>query len=327
MELKSLSILMLVQENQAQDRSFLYKCLKQYFELDFYFLTKEEQANLKNFFNNHIEISKYDRIILDLRFKKEIRQVLFLRTIPNLIVWEYDAWMNYTKDSKYFGKFSRYYELVKPKRIISSGFNVAKKLSHEGYDCRFIPKAYDDNLLKDMGHKRDIELGFIGRTKSSVYLKRRQFLEEISTKYGLSILRTNPGNEYSEALNRIKYFISCDYDMGEYMIKNFEAMACGCILFAFDQGEQENNIIGLKNMVNVVLYKDINDFEDKLEIIRSDNILAANIKRSGQRLAQSKRSFSITAKEAATIIIEPIKNKSQVKISNLWIKAKLLPYF
>ena len=152
---------MLVQENQAQDRSFLYKCLQQYFDLDLYFLKKEEQAELKKFFKNSLEISKYDRIILDLRFKKEIRQVLFLRTIPNLIIWEYDAWMNYIKDSKYFGKFSRYYELVKPVRIISSGFNVTKKLVQEGYDCRFIPKAYDDNLLKDMAYTRDIELGFI----------------------------------------------------------------------------------------------------------------------------------------------------------------------
>ena len=72
--MNKLSVLMLVQENQAQDRSFLYKCLDIYIDLDLYFLSKLEQSDLKNFFDVNIDTFKYDRIILDLRFKKELRE-------------------------------------------------------------------------------------------------------------------------------------------------------------------------------------------------------------------------------------------------------------
>ncbi len=34
------------------------------------------------------------------------------------------------------------------------------------------------------------------------------------------------GEEYCATLNRIRFFVSADVGMGEYMIKSFEAMAC-----------------------------------------------------------------------------------------------------
>jgi hypothetical protein len=108
-------------------------------------------------------VFRYDRIVFFLRFKQEIRQAGFIRSIPNLVILEHDAYQNY------------------------------------------IPG----------------------------------------------------GEEYCATLNRIRFFVSADVGMGEYMIKNFEAMACGCVLLAFDQGAAENQALGFKGMVNVVFYKDI----------------------------------------------------------------------
>jgi hypothetical protein len=54
------------------------------------------------------------------------------------------------------------------------------------------------------------------------------------------------------------------------MIKSFEAMACGCVLLAFDQGAAENQALGFKDMVNVVFYKDIPQLQEKLSVLHSD---------------------------------------------------------
>jgi glycosyltransferase involved in cell wall biosynthesis len=80
--------------------------------------------------------------------------------------------------------------------------------------------------------------------------------------------------------------------MGEYMIKNFEAMACGCVLLAYDQGEEENRALGLVDMHNVVLYDSIPVLQAKLRQLRDDPALAARIADNGRELATSRFSFA-----------------------------------
>ncbi|HHM9355121.1 TPA: glycosyltransferase, partial [Pseudomonas aeruginosa] len=77
-----------------------------------------------------------------------------------------------------------------------------------------------------------------------------------------------------------------------YMIKNFEAMACGCVLLAYDQGERENEALGFRDMENIVLYRSVADIQEKLAILRLDTALAERIARSGQALAIERFSFA-----------------------------------
>ena len=104
--------------------------------------------------------------------------------------------------------------------------------------------------------------------------------------------RTNSGAEYCDTLNRIRFFVSADVGMGEYMIKNFEAMACGCVLLAFDQGEAENRALGLQDMHNVVLYGSIAQLQAKLKVLRADEALVRRIATNGRDLAVSRFSFA-----------------------------------
>jgi glycosyltransferase involved in cell wall biosynthesis len=105
------------------------------------------------------------------------------------------------------------------------------------------------------------------------------------------VTRTKSGEEYCDTLNRIRFFVSADVGMGEYMIKNFEAMACGCVLFAYDQGDAENRALGLQDMQNVVFYSDIPQLQSKLAILRRDPDLAALIAINGRDLAVSQFGF------------------------------------
>ena len=109
---------------------------------------------------------------------------------------------------------------------------------------------------------------------------------------GVFVTKTKSGEEYLRTLNRIRFFVSADVGMGEYMIKNFEAMACGCVLLAYDQGERENEAFGFRDMENIVLYRSVADIQEKLAILRLDTALAERIARSGQALAIERFSFA-----------------------------------
>ena len=76
------------------------------------------------------------------------------------------------------------------------------------------------------------------------------------------------------------------------MIKNFEAMACGCVLLAWDQGEAENEALGFVDMTNLVLYRSIDELRCKLALLRSDPELASRIAAAGRELAVREYSFS-----------------------------------
>lgn len=299
-------VLFLVQKEQRIILDRLYEGVTNSAPTDIRWLSSKEQDNLKKYFKENVELEKYERVILFLRFKKELRQVGFIRTIPNLVILEHDAYQNYIP-CKYTGKFSSYYKKLPWARVLSSGAGVTRQLQEEGVDAVFVPKGYDQELLKNLRKPRDIELGFIGSTKSVAYSQRREFLEKLAEKENLLATRTKSGDEYLQTLNRIRFFVGADIGMGEYMIKNFEAMACGCVLFAYDQGQEENEALGFQDMHNIVLYKTLEDFRRKLALVREDSNLAAKIAANGQRLVEEKYSFENIGRKIVESLKRPLR--------------------
>ncbi|KFE51625.1 glycosyltransferase [Pseudomonas syringae] len=286
-----MKVLLLVQKEQRAILDRLYEGIAAHCECDLRWLTSAEQRNLRAYFRREVDVTQYDRIVFFLRFKQEIRQVAFIRTLPNLVILEHDAYQNYIS-CKYTGKFSAHYRKLPWVRVICSGFIVSERLRAEGFDAVFVPKGYDQSLLQDQGRERDIELAFVGSTNSVAYSGRKALLDELGQVENLVVTRTKSGEEYCETLNRIRFFVSADVGMGEYMIKNFEAMACGCVLLAYDQGEGENRALGLQDMENVVFYSSIAQLQGKLAVLRSDPQLAARIAVNGRNLAMSQFSFA-----------------------------------
>lgn len=286
-----MKVLLLVQKDQRAILDRLYEGIAAHCECDLRWLTSADQRNLRGYFRREVDVTKYDRIVFFLRFKQEIRQVGFIRTVPNLVILEHDAYQNYIP-CKYTGKFSAHYRKLPWARILSSGFVVSERLREEGFDAVFVPKGYDQSLLQDQGLVRDIELAFVGSTNSVAYSGRKALLDELGAVEPLVVTRTKSGEEYCQTLNRIRFFVSADVGMGEYMIKNFEAMACGCVLLAYDQGDAESRALGLKDMENVVHYSDIAQLQAKLAILRADPELTARIAVNGRNLAMSQFSFA-----------------------------------
>lgn len=298
--------LFLVQAEQRAILDRLYEGIQKNCDCDIRWLGREEQANLRRYFRQHVDVTRYDRILFFLRFKQEIRQVDFIRSVPNLVILEHDAYQNYIP-CKYTGKFSAHYRKLPWARVISSGCVVTRRLRQEGVDAVFIPKGYDQTLLRDLGRERDIELGFVGSTKSVAYSGRKALLDELKQLENLVATRTNSGEDYLNALNRIRFFVSADVGMGEYMIKNFEAMACGCVLFAYDQGEEENQALGFIDMENLVLFRTVDELRSKLAQLRADPAWAVRIASQGRALAESRFSFERIGAEIVQAMQAPLR--------------------
>ncbi len=306
-----MKVLFLVQKEQRIILDHFYDAIADNCDMDIRWLSSHDQAHLRQYFKNNVKTESYDRIMLFLRFKKEIRQVGFIKTIPNLVILEHDAYQNYI-DCKYKGKFSKHYQQLPWARVLTSGATVTQQLQKEGFDAVFVPKGYDQKLLHNLNVQRDIELGFVGSIKSATYSQRKAFLEQLAEQEDLLITRTKSGEEYLQTLNRIRFFVSADIGMGENMIKNFEAMACGCVLFAYDQGEEENRVLGFKDMHNIVLYQNINDFKEKLSRLRSDKHLCVSIAKNGQELAEQRYTFTQLGKAVVNALQPALREQPEL---------------
>ncbi|GAA5315039.1 MAG: glycosyltransferase [Candidatus Pelagadaptatus aseana] len=315
-----LKVLALTQYDRMPNWDLFYQELGRHVDLDFKKLNKKQQVNLKKYFKS-IDVSSYDRIFLELRFKQQLRQRHFLGGLPNLVEYETDANQNYKKGGKYEGAWSKYYSSLTSLRVISTGFNVSNRLRREGFDARFVPKGYNESEIKCLNKKRDIEVGFIGRVEKAAYDKRKEFLDECVEKLGLKLIRTEPGEAYNKMLNRIRFFVSADHGLGEYMIKNYEAMAAGCVLCCYRQGNGEEEALGLRDMENVVLYGDASELQEKLAIVRADKSLEDAIAKSGRQLAENNFGLSCLAEKVSEELIEPV-----IKTREQSLSERLLAY-
>lgn len=305
-----MKVLFLVQKEQRAILDRLYEGVGAACDCDIRWLTDAEQDNLRAYFKQHVNVEQYDRVVFFLRFKKEIRQVGFIRTVPNLVILEHDAYQNYIP-CKYTGKFSKHYQQIPWARVITSGAVVSRRLRDEGFDAVFVPKGYDQALLRNEGRERDIELAFVGSLRSVAYSGRKAMLDSLASVENLVVTRTKSGEEYSQTLSRIRFFVSADVGMGEYMIKNFEAMACGCVLFAYDQGDEENQALGFVDMHNIVLYRDLAELRAKLKQLREQPELADEISRRGQQLAETRYTFHALGKTIVETMRAPLRAHAQ----------------
>jgi glycosyltransferase involved in cell wall biosynthesis len=305
---RKMKILMLVHKERRTILDRLYESIAAQTDCDLRRIFKDEQSMLKRYFRDNVDVNCYDRIVLfDLRFKILMRQALFIRSIPNLVTVEFDAWQNY-QPTQFQGKFSAHFHRLPAIRVLSSGYQVTKQLLAEGVDATFIPKGCYQDSLRNLNGERDIEIAFIGTTKSDGYQSRRNMLAAIKEKEpALQVLSTESGPAYCAMLNRIRFFITPDKEMGEYMIKNFEAMACGCVLCAFNQGEEENQALGFVDMENLVLFRNTEELSEKLQCLRADPARADHIAAAGQALVEREYTYARISERIVEALRPPLR--------------------
>ncbi|MNN16196.1 hypothetical protein D3C81_1293270 [compost metagenome] len=298
-----MKVLALSSAGREPDLSCVYEHLRERVDLDLKILDKEAQRDLCRTLSD-VDLSRYDRILVDLHFKNIHRQTRFLTKLSGLLIYEEDACQNYLDSSRWRGRFSRFYRKLPNARVVVTGASVAERLRGEGFKVHFIPKGYDPRLIFLEGRERDIELGFIGRTASAAYQDRKRLLDRLVAEDSLQLLRTAPGEPYRKMLNRIRYFVSADVSLGEYMAKNFEAMACGCVLLAWRQGSEEP-AIGLEDGVHLLLYSSVDELRAHLARLRDDSHLERTLAEGGRKFAEQQLSHPRLAERLVKVLEEP----------------------
>ncbi|VVO10410.1 glycosyltransferase [Pseudomonas fluorescens] len=296
-------VLVLTAAERLPDLTTLYDELAQRASLEVHRLTKSQQRNLRKFLGD-LDLPDFQRILLDLPFKNVYRQTNYLAQLNGLLVYEEDACQNYLTRSRWCGAFSRFYRRLPRARVLVTGAGIAARLQAEGFNVSFTAKGYDPARLFAESVERDIELGFIGRTTSDTYTQRKSLLEQLATTEPLQVLRTDPGEPYRQMLNRIRLFISADIGLGEYMAKNFEAMACGCVLLAWRQGTEEA-ALGLRDGEHLLLYSSLEELRGHITRLRSDPQLGQRIAQAGRAFVETHHSYRHLAKQIAGLLAEP----------------------
>ena len=300
-------VLVLTTTPREPDNHLLWEGLRAFADVDLQHVVKDDQRHL-TWLLKRFDLKTYDRVVLDLLFRHVSRHARALGSVAGLVLYEEDACQEFIPSSRWRGKFSAFYRKLPHARVICTGHHVAERLRAMGVDACFLPKGHDSSKLYDVKKPRDIALGFIGRLASDAYQDRRAFLERAASEQGLQIFRTRPGDEYREALNRISVFLSADVGLGEYMAKNFEAMACGCLLLAYRQGHGEEEALGLIDGKNVVVYSDFFEFVEKLSRLRADPGMLKHIAAAGQTFAQQHFDYARQARDLYEFLLpEPRK--------------------
>ena len=304
-------VLALTSADRLPDFTSLYKALGLLVDIKVVVLNKATQRDLRDAVKAE-NLACYDRIFLDLHFKNIHRQGAFLATIKGLLVYEEDACQNYLTHSRWYGAFSRLYRQLPQAKILVTSASISKRLNDEGFDTYFFPKVFDPSNIFVEQRERDIEIGFIGRTASAAYSERKKFLVELAQQEPLRLLRTDPGTPYRNALNRIRYFVSADIGFSEYMAKNFEAMACGCLLLAWRQGHEEL-AIGLEEGRHLLLYSNLPELRGHLTLLRNNPDLAQRISDSGRAFVEKNLTYSSLATHIAGMLTMPWRTAPQPK--------------
>lgn len=302
-----MKVMLLVMDEQRAILDRLYEMIQlNCHACEVFRLSKSQQQNLAGYLAS-ANYHTYDRIVIFSRLKRLRSQLAVLRCIPGLMFLEHDACQNYMASSKYQGAFSAFYQHLPWARILASSSTVARRLRGEGIDAHFVSKGYDEMFLRNLEQDRDIDAGFLGSLKGHAYAGRRTILEAISARTCLLVTRTTAGKTYPALLNRIRIFVSADVGMDEYMIKNFEAMACGCVLLAWNQGEEENAALGFEDGKNVMLYRSADEAVEKINLLEANPGLAEQIARAGQIFVEQHYTFARIGRDLARAIEQPMR--------------------
>jgi glycosyltransferase involved in cell wall biosynthesis len=251
----------------------------------------------------------YDLVLLDIPHKYLRRHLkTLLQYQKNIVIYEEDLCQNYIPDSPWYSEFTEFYRNFDDIKVISTGSTVVKRLKEDGVFANFLPKGFDSTIISPKSILRDIDLGFIGSFSSDVYVDRYNTLRYIDRHSNLQCLRTSPGKEYNDTLNRISAFFSADINIGEYMAKNFEAMAAGCLLIAYRQGNGEEEALGFKDGENILLYSDRQQALEKINWTRDNQEQAKNIALAGTQYVNTHFSFDVLSKTMSTILLRCLDN-------------------
>jgi hypothetical protein len=303
----------------------LWETLAKTAPLDIEVVDADDRARFRQLmasFRNH----DYDRVVFDCNIRSIGRDYKLLRGIRNLVIYDNDLYHHFHHKSAYYKLFVALFKTLPPHRIISTGWHTVQNFSAQGLAVSYLPKSYDPAYVHYLDTPRNIEFAFVGRIKHKIYTQRRTFLEELRQQLDLQIIRTSEDDSYNATLNRIRFFLSADHGLNEFMAKNFEAMAAGCILCTVPTSPEEADLLGFHDMETVVFYSSAEELEKKMRHLQQHPDQAEAIAQAGRLLVETRHSDPLRASQMAEILAEPIFPAPGMRLQDYYYLFRLAAY-
>ncbi len=253
-----------------------------------------------------LEAESYDRVVIALKAQLMFSQASTLARYRNLVIHEPSTWFNFDRVNSRYGRFSDLYHQLQPFTLIVTSYTLARAWKAEGLQAFCVPNSFHPISLGYDAEPRDIRCAFVGKVDAQPYPRRRRVLSKFEKCTKMPILECHGIPEYRRLLNRIRFFISADVMMREYMQKNFEALACGCVLVAWRQGNGEEEALGLIDGENCLLYRDVDEALERIMELEQNPDEIDRISSAGRALATMRFSHPLRGKALIEAIQAPL---------------------
>ncbi|PIE46233.1 MAG: hypothetical protein CSA44_00690 [Gammaproteobacteria bacterium] len=154
-----MKVLLLVDDRLDFPLGEFYQGLhKQIGSVDIRRLNLNEQSFVKNYFAAHVDLNKFDRILMQLDFGLLSKQVNFFKDIEYVVFFHNNAFSGEQHQVGNSKQYLKFYRRLPWARIITSNYTVMQTFHDNGLDVECIPRGYH-SCYRSVNHvERDIPL-------------------------------------------------------------------------------------------------------------------------------------------------------------------------
>lgn len=220
--------------------------------------------------------------------------------IPKVhILVDYVRPQSIPKQNKFFARNK--YDLIFV--ITQRAYRLMRKFNPH-IRVRILPFSVDTNIYKPLPvEKKDWVLAAFN-TRQDVYpnrLKIRQILKQLSIK----TVTKATHQKLIEFINKCKISVTSNNIYGSLSMRYTEVLACGGFLLA-DEPE-DLAFVGFEDGKHLVIYKDLEDFKDKVLYYLKHDEERERIAKQGMKFVRKNHSCKKRLQEMTTMIREELK--------------------
>jgi hypothetical protein len=143
---------------------------------------------------------------------------------------------------------------------------------------KWIPNAFDENLIKPLNIPKKHNIGFCGN-----YVGRKPILDRLSSEIGLHTDIFVIGDKMVEAVNSYKIHFNCNIS-NDINYRSFETIGCGTLLLTNYNAQYET--LGFKDFGNCVFFYTIEEAIEKFKHLNDHPTETESIARAGYDLSK-----------------------------------------
>ena len=235
------------------------------------------------------------------RYSKDFEGLGQIKNIPKVhITVDYGRPKGVIIQNKFFAKNK--YDLA---FAITTRAQALQRKNHIAPTVKLLPFSVDTNIYKPLTlPKRDIVLAAF-TTRPDIYPNRIAAVKTLRD-FGIKVMSKRVvQRNLIRWINQAKVTITSNNIFHSLSLRYTETLGCGGFLLA-DRPE-DFKLLGFKDGVHLVLYKNVNDLKDKVKFYMSHNKKRREIEKQGMRFVRKNHSCKVRVKQMTKMIREELK--------------------